>query len=82
MGKPTIQLVKAPTPVAKQELINLIQDMFSRPLGSAETIADRNARLRNLSNFMSRCIIGIVDFEELLSSKRGNVLNTLDEEAQ
>ena len=79
---PIRPVVKAPTPVAKQELINLIQDMFSRPLGSAETIADRNARLRNLSNFMSRCIIGIVDFEELLSSKRGNVLNTLDEEAQ
>jgi hypothetical protein len=74
--------VKAPTTAAKQELINLIQDMFSRPLGSAETIADRNAKLRNLSNFMSRCIIGIVDFEELLSSKRGNVLDTLDEEAQ
>ena len=74
--------VKSPTPVAKQELINLIQDMFSRPLGAAETIADRNARLRNLSNFMSRCIIGIVDFEELLSSRRGNVLSTLDEEAQ
>lgn len=75
--------VKAPTTASKQELINLITDMFSRPLGDAEDIPQRNARLRNLSSFMTRCIQGIVDFEDLLDKKRGNVLISLkdDEEA-
>jgi len=79
---PSRTAVKAPTPVAKKELINLITDMFSRPLGSSETIAERNSRLRILSGFMTQCIEGIVDFEDLLDERRGNVLVNLDEEAQ
>lgn len=78
---PVRKAVKAPTPASKKELINLITDMFSRPLGASETITERNSRLRVLSGFMTQCLEGIIDFEELLDNKRGNVLNDLDEEA-
>ena len=66
----------------KQELLDVITDMFSRPLGAAETIADRNRRQKSLSNFMLKCIDGIVDFPALLEAKRGNVLLDVSVEEQ
>lgn len=56
--------------------------MFSRPLTSAETITDRDHRKTILVDFMQSCIEGIIDFEELLKARRGNVLIELSAEKQ
>jgi hypothetical protein len=73
---------KKVTTEVKQDLLDVITDMFSRPLGAAETIADRNRREKALSNFMLKCIDGIVDFPTLLEAKRGNVLLDVSTEEQ
>ncbi len=73
---------KKVTTEVKQELLDVITDMFSRPLGAAETIADRNRRQKTLSNFMLKCIDGIIDFPSLLEAKRGNVLLDVSEDEQ
>jgi hypothetical protein len=61
------------------ELTALITNTFAKVLGDAESITQRNARLRILKGFMSSCIEGIIDFEELLQNKRGNIISLLDE---
>ena len=61
------------------ELTTLITNTFAKVLGDAESITQRNARLRILKGFMSSCIEGIIDFEELLQNKRGNIISLLDE---
>jgi len=66
----------------KKELLDVITDMFSRPLTSAETITDRDHRKTILVDFMQSCIKGIINFEELLKARRGNVLIELSAEKQ
>jgi hypothetical protein len=66
----------------KKELLDVITDMFSRPLTSAETITDRDRRKTILVDFMQNCVEGIINFEELLKARRGNVLIELSAEKQ
>jgi len=64
----------------KKELLNLITDMFSRPLKSAGTISERNHTKTILIDFMEKCIEGIIDFEELLNKRRGNIFDQVTPE--
>lgn len=73
---------KKVTTEVKKELLDVITDMFSRPLGAAETIVDRNRRQKALSNFMLKCIDGIIDFPALLDARRGNVLLDVSQDEQ
>ena len=81
-GKDDVPPVRKRTPMPKEpsaELVSLITNMFSSVLGDAESITQRNARLRIITGFMNECIEGVIDFEVLLSAKRGNILALLEE---
>jgi hypothetical protein len=83
LGKanPEVRRPKVPKPKktlpAKKELINLLTDTFSRPLAGATSIDDRDERADRITEFMTRCITGVIKFEDLLDAKRGNVLSLL-----
>jgi hypothetical protein len=76
MRRPKVPKVKKTVP-AKKELVNLLTDTFSRPLAGATSMEDRNERADRISDFMTRCITGVIKFEDLLDAKKGNVLSLL-----
>jgi len=79
MRRPKVPKPKKTVPV-KKELVNLLTDTFSRPLAGATSIEDRDERANRITEFMTRCMTGVIKFEELLDAKRGNVLSLLTNE--
>lgn len=77
---PTVEIKKAPKVNDVQEdLINLITELFSRPISGAKTYLERDEYAEKILGFMQRCKTGIIQMAELISKGYGNVLDTVSE---
>lgn len=72
---------KAPKVVEiKQDLVDLITELFSKPISSAPTQQERDVTSKDILNFMNRCRVGIVDLVQVVTSGQGNVLDSVSSE--
>jgi hypothetical protein len=63
-----------------QELVDLIEGIFSKPISGAETAAERNKTASQILDFMNRCQTGIVDLKQVIDNGKGNVLSSIEGE--
>lgn len=68
-----------PTNELNQDLIDLIQGIFNKPISRAETPESRNETAKKILDFMNRCQRGIVDLRKLISKGSGNVLEDIND---
>ena len=78
---PSAPKKKAPKEAeVKQDLVDLIGDLFSKPISSAQTYQERDTTATEILNFMNRCNRGIINLEAQINSGGGNILSGLDDE--
>ena len=63
----------------KEDLVDLIKAIFSKPLSKAKTIEERDVTSKEILDFMKRCETGIIDLENMISRGSGNVLEGISE---
>ena len=78
---PSVPKKKAPKEAeVKQDLVDLISDLFSKPISSAQTYQERDTTATEILNFMNRCKRGIINLEGVINSGGGNILEGLADE--
>jgi hypothetical protein len=78
---PSAPKKKAPKEAeVKQDLVDLISDLFSKPISGAQTYQERDTTATEILNFMNRCKRGIIDLEGVINRGGGNVLDGLADE--
>ncbi len=60
-----------------QDLIDLIEGIFNKPISRAETPQSRDETAKKILNFMNRCQQGVVDLKALVAKGSGNVLENI-----
>ena len=63
-----------------QDLIDLIEGIFNKPISRAETPQSRDETSKKILNFMNRCQKGIIDLKSLIAKGGGNVLEDISGE--
>lgn len=77
---PTAETKKALKPnEVEDDLINLITELFSRPISGAESYQERDEYADKILGFMQRCKTGIIQMRDLIAKGYGNVLDTVSE---
>ena len=61
----------------KTELIDLITNIFNKPILGADTPEARDQISNRMSNFMKRCYKGIISFDNLIKTGKGNIFASL-----
>jgi len=64
----------------KEELIDLIKGIFSKPISQSETPEDRDETAKRILEFMKRCVTGVFSFNALLERGRGSVFDLINAE--
>jgi hypothetical protein len=78
---PSAPKKKAPKEAeVKQDLVDLISDLFSKPISGAQTYQERDTTATEILDFMDRCKRGIIDLEGVINLGGGNVLDGLADE--
>lgn len=60
-----------------QDLIDLIEGIFNKPISRAETPQSRDETAKKILSFMNRCQTGVVDLKALVAKGSGNVLEDI-----
>jgi hypothetical protein len=78
---PSAPKKKAPKEAeVKQDLVDLISGLFSKPISGAQTYQERDVTSEEILNFMNRCKRGIIDLVGIINSGGGNILSGLADE--
>jgi hypothetical protein len=64
------------------ELIDLIDGIFNKPVGQANTIQQRDEISKKILNFMKRCETGIIDLTAKIKTGKGIITSGINEEDQ
>jgi hypothetical protein len=81
VNDPSAPKKKAPKEAeVKQDLVDLITELFSKPIAGAQTYQERDVTAGEILNFMNRCKSGIIDLVGIINSGGGNILNGLADE--
>ena len=62
-----------------QDLIDLIESIFNKPISKAETPESRNETAKKILDFMNRCQKGVIDLKRLIAKGGGNVLEDIND---
>jgi hypothetical protein len=69
-----------PADELNQELIDLIEGIFNKPISRADTPQTRNDTAKQILDFMKRCETGIVDLKAKVAQGKGNILGGISQE--
>lgn len=67
-----------PASEVNQELVDLIESIFTKPISGADTPESRNETANQILDFMNRCHKGILDLKQVVARGKGNVLSSID----
>jgi hypothetical protein len=65
-----------------QELIDLIEGIFNKPVGQANTIQQRDEISTKILSFMQRCETGIIDLKAKIAAGKGIITGGINSEDQ
>jgi hypothetical protein len=64
------------------ELIDLIESIFNKPVGQANTIQQRDDISKKILSFMKRCETGIIDLKAKIAEGKGTITSGINAEDQ
>lgn len=71
--------IKKSAQEVKEELVDLIKAIFSKPISQSETLESRDATAKSILEFMKKCVTGIFSFNALLERGKGTIFDFIDE---
>lgn len=78
LNDPSTPKKKAPAQAeVKQDLVDLITELFAKPISGAADVAERDVKSKDILDFMVRCKVGIIDLKALVLSGKGMILDTV-----
>ena len=72
---------KSPKEV-NNELIDLIEGIFNKPISQANTMQQRDAIAKKILSFMKRCEVGVIDLKAKIAAGKGIITSGISAEDQ
>jgi hypothetical protein len=81
ISDPSAPKKKAPKPEeVKRDLVDLITDLFSKPISGAKTVQERDQLAEKILDFMKRCETGVINLVSMVQAGGGNVLDSVSDD--
>jgi hypothetical protein len=62
------------------ELVDLIEGIFNKPIGRANTIQQRDETAKKILSFMERCEVGVINLKDKITAGRGVITSGISGE--